>query len=424
MRLQIGHRFEELLKIIFRYLILYGGRGSGKSEFAARKILWRCWFEGNHRFLIMRKVRSRLRESVIEVFLDLLAQQAIEFEYNKTIRSITFRSPTGINMLLFDGLDDPDKIKGIKGITGVWLEEATEFTARDFAIIDTSLREPIATYHQIMMTFNPDEARAPWIKEMFFTGKKPGHTGEGSKKNSFVHHSTIYDNPIDAVRENYVDQLIGLKDVVLRKIFLEGLWSLPKGIIYPDWDIVHLPSADPNWYDDIFYGGDFGYSVNPAALVRIFQKGDEFWLQLVIYEKNLTNAQLAQKMKDKGLTKTDVSYWDAAEPKSIDELVAEGINAKPSIKGERSVKTGIDFLKSKAIHIVYSEEIFPDKRTGSDIIDDERKTYKWMEDAMGNLLAKPTGLSYHALDAGRYGIYSHLRGRKRGALLWAKEDAY
>ncbi len=415
MHLQVGHRFEPLFPIDARYLLLYGGRGSGKSEFAARKILRRCFEEGSHRFLVMRKIRARLRESVIEIFLDLLTQNEIEYEYNKTLRTITFMTPRGLCVLIFDGIDDPDKIKGIKGITGIWMEEATEFTQRDFIIIDPCLRDPIPSYHQIMMSFNPDESRAPWIKEMFFRGKPEGHSGNGARKNSFIHHSTIYDNPIEAVRRSYIEVLKEtLRDPVYKKIYFKGLWSIPKGIIYPTWDIVDLPSTDPGWYDAIIYGGDFGYSVNPAAVVRIFIKGDEFWLQIVIYEKHLTNEQLAQKMKDKGISKTDVSYWDAAEPKSIKELCDYGINAKPAVKGKDSVKVGIDFIKNKIVHIV----------RGSEVIEEERRTYKWAEDKMGNLLPIPVDFNNHALDGARYGIFTHLRGRKGGALLWSSKDAY
>jgi len=98
-----------------------------------------------------------------------------------------------------DGLDDPDKIKSIKGITSYWLEEMTEFTLNDFTQLDLRLREPTKFYKQIMGTFNPDEAAGPWIKSMFFHDEYP-KTGPGKLEGSYIHHSTVEDNPIEEVR--------------------------------------------------------------------------------------------------------------------------------------------------------------------------------------------------------------------------------
>jgi len=36
------------------------------------------------------------------------------------------------SMFICMGLDDPEKLKSIAGITDAWLEEATEFTLNDF----------------------------------------------------------------------------------------------------------------------------------------------------------------------------------------------------------------------------------------------------------------------------------------------------
>jgi phage terminase large subunit len=47
-------------------------------------------------------------------------------------------------MFLCAGLDDPEKIKSIVGLTDAWLEEATEFSPDDFTQIDLRVRDPYA----------------------------------------------------------------------------------------------------------------------------------------------------------------------------------------------------------------------------------------------------------------------------------------
>ena len=389
MKIVLSKPFFSLLENKARYLILCGGRGSGKSEFAARKIFYRCMKEGNHRFLILRKVRKTLQDSCIKVMITILNANNVIYNYNKTDKSITFYNQSGQpNELLFDGLDEPEKIKSYKAATSIWMEELTEFTKNDFMEIDLILREPTPYYKQIMASLNPDEAKAPWIKDMFFDKKNP---------EAFVHLSTVHDNPIKEVREKYLSILESLDDETYRDIYLYGIWAFAKGQIF-NWDVEPLPTNGFK-FDEIFYGGDFGYSINPSTVVRIYRKGLEFWVKEIIYEAGLTNQALGRKMISEGIIKDDECYFDSAEPKSIQELCELGLTIKPSEKGSDSVRAGIDYLKSVKIHIV----------EGSENIVKERSKYKWKVDKDGNPMNEPVKFDDHAMDAIRYGIYTHMK---------------
>jgi len=403
MRLLLSKSFKEPFKDKHRYLVLCGGAGSGKTEFAARKIFYRCQVEGGHRFLVLRKVRSRARESVLEVFLCLLRENEVAFELNKTNRVISWIGPDGrTNEVLIDGLDDPDKIKSIKGITGEWLEETTNFTKNDFLQLDLRLREPGPAYHQIILSFNPDEAQAPWLKEMFFDHLNP---------NAYVHNSTIADNPIAEVRATYAARLNELKaqDETMYSIYGLGLWAMPKGRIY-DWDVQPAPAH----YDEFFYGLDFGYSVNPSALIKVYRRADEFWLEEAIYQAGLTNQAIASEMRGIGIGKYEQIYADAAEPKSIDEIAELAFNVKACDKGPDSVRAGIGYLKSQKIHIIQ----------GSTNIIREAGKYKWREDKNGNPLPEPVKFDDHAMDAIRYAIMTHMRAAGAVYISGIKRSVY
>ena len=99
-------------------------------------------------------------------------------------------------------------------------------------------------------------------------------------------------------------------------------------------------------------------------------------------------------------------YFDAAEPKSIDELRHEGIAAVPCDKGPDSVRSGIDFLKSKHIHIV----------EGSSNIYKEMSGYCWRKDKSGNPLPEPVKFDDHLMDAIRYGIFT--RCARPAPMVW------
>lgn len=391
MKIKLSNSFFPLLQDRSRYLVLCGGKGSGKSEFAARKLFYRCETEGNQRFLILRKVRKTVKESVLEVVKRLLDENEVKYELNKTDRIISWTNTKGQrNELLFDGLDEPEKIKSIKAITGIWIEEATDFTAKDFMEIDLAFREPGPAYKQIILTFNPDESLAPWLKLRFFDHIDPDAT---------IHPSTVNDNPIAEVRAEYRRQLEAIQDPTYRTIYLDGLWAMPKGKIY-NWDVVPLPDIK---FDEIFYGGDFGYSVNPATIVKIYRKADELWVEEILYKTGLTNQDIAAEFKAApGVDVRAPSYWDSAEQKSIEELYRLGINALPAQKGPDSVRAGIDLLRSLKIHIV----------AGSENIIREARRYKWREDKHGNPLPEPEKFDDHAMDAIRYAIFTHIRKPK------------
>lgn len=396
-RFKISTAFDASWDSRARYLVECGGRGSGKSEFAARKIIFRCLAEGpGHRFLVLRKVRARCRESVLETMRRVLVSQGIPYEETKTERTLRFLG----NEVLFDGLDDPEKIKSIKGVTGLWIEEATEFSAVEFMGADLVLREPGPGYHQVILTFNPDEAQARWLKDRFFDHKDP---------DALVHESTIDDNPIDEVREAYRARLDAINDETYREIYRFGKWAVSKGIIF-NWPVAPLPAIA---FDEIWYGGDFGYSVDPAALNRIYRKANKYWVQELIYQTGLVNQALAALCFERGVKGADDTYWDSAEPKSIEELRLAGMNAKPSVKGPDSVRASIDFLKSLDITIV----------EGSDHLIDECRRYKWREDKDGKLLPEPVKFDDHAIKATIYGIYSHAKAAG-GAFLGFSQKAF
>lgn len=359
-----------------------GGKGSGKSEAAARKIFYRCQVEGGHRALILRKVSKTNRDSTLEVMKRLLEEQEVNYEHDRTHMEIRFNSPDGVpNVLLFRGLDDKQKIKSIKGITMEWLEEATEFTEADFLEVDLAFREPTPYYKQIIMTFNPVESLAPWIKKRFF----PDDPKDRDPR-AYTDISTIEDNPIEEMRVQYAAALDAIQDVTMRMIYRYGVWAKLKGMIY-SWTTVPRPPENP---DEIFYGLDFGYSVNPAALVRVYRKANEFYLEELIYKTKMNNMDIGAEMRRLKISPLAYIYADAAEPKSIDEIKRQGFNIRPAPKGQDSVRAGIDFLQSQKIFII----------EGSSNIIKEVSTYKWKEDRNGEPIPEPVKFNDHCFVAG------------------------
>lgn len=165
-KIRINNVYIPLLTNENRYLILFGGAGSGKSVFAVQKLLLRLTTEKGHRILAIRKVATTLSQSVYKLIQEQIQAFGIanEFSINKTEKVFT-HLPTG-NEVICAGLDDPEKLKSITGITCAWVEEATELDQEDFDQLDLRIRGNTATYKQIILTFNPVDERH-WLKLRF-----------------------------------------------------------------------------------------------------------------------------------------------------------------------------------------------------------------------------------------------------------------
>lgn len=69
-------------------------------------------------------------------------------------------------LLLFKGLDNPEKIKSIKAVSDIVMEEASEFTLDDYTQLTLRLRERKHESKQIFLMFNP-VSKLNWVYKYF-----------------------------------------------------------------------------------------------------------------------------------------------------------------------------------------------------------------------------------------------------------------
>ena len=168
-------RYVPLLNCDKRYMVLYGGAGSGKSVFAVQRFLIRILTRPLCNILVIRAVAVTNRDSTYALFSQIIYKWGLEalFKFNKTEMQIICTA-TG-NGILFKGLDDVEKLKSItfpKGeLTEIWIEEASEVEEGDFNQLDIRLRGR-GIKGQIVLSFNPISA-LHWLKKRFFDRKDP-----------------------------------------------------------------------------------------------------------------------------------------------------------------------------------------------------------------------------------------------------------
>ena len=152
--IRYSNYFSDIFVCEERYLIMYGGAGSGKSYHSALKIIQRCLNEKGHRILLVRKVARTIKESVFKIIYDILLQHDLLSIVSVNLTDKSFKFSNG-NEIITTGLDDVEKLKSIHAITSIWIEEATELEKGDLDQLDLRLRGDTANYKQIIITFNP-----------------------------------------------------------------------------------------------------------------------------------------------------------------------------------------------------------------------------------------------------------------------------
>ena len=207
-----------------RYLVLMGGGGSGKSEFAGRKVLERATSEAGHRFLVCRKVAKTLRESCFRQLVSQLnryyphlregnLKKGADYSINRTDMQINFHNGSAI---IFCGLDDVEKLKSIYEITDAWIEEASELLESDFNQLDIRMRGKSPWYRQMILSFNPISI-LHWLKKRFWDHRDP---------RARTHRSTYLDNRF--LSDEDVTTLLSFKDTdpYYYSVYALGEWGV------------------------------------------------------------------------------------------------------------------------------------------------------------------------------------------------------
>lgn len=211
-------KFFPLLDNWDRYLVSYGGGGSGKSYSIAQIIIQRMMQEKMYNLLVVRNVGRTNRDSTFALLKQVISKWNLNQLFTINSADLRIKCING-NEIIFSGLDDVEKLKSItfsKGeLTSIWIEEASEILESDFNQLDIRLRGKGAK-HQIILTFNPIDINH-WLKHRFI---------DDTQDNATVIHSTYLDNKF--LDEEYKRLLESYKDTdkYYYDVYCLGNWGI------------------------------------------------------------------------------------------------------------------------------------------------------------------------------------------------------
>ena len=383
--------YKRLTDYSHRIEVYYGGAGSGKSFGATQKVYLKA-LKYKRKVLVIRKIQRTIKDSIWSLIISHLHSSGY-YEACKINRSdFEIELPNG-SIFIFKGLDDPEKIKSIDGITDIIIEEATELTEDDFTQLNLRLRA-LVDHLQIYLMFNPI-SKKNWVYDYFFVRELP--------LNVEVIKTTYLDNKF--LNDEYRQELERLKDrnPAYYRIYCLGEFATLDKLVFPKYTTKIVSEKDIQGLKR-WIGLDFGYINDPSAIVWGFidTVKKKIYVSGEYVRRGMRNDEIAETMTDLGLHK-DKSYGDSAEPKSIDEIKDKGVNIEPTVKGKDSIIHGIQWIQQ--YELIVDERCFK--------VIEELDNYTWKKDKKtGEYINEPVDTFNHTIDAIRYGLNKYIKGTK------------
>lgn len=375
--------FEPLLHPA-RYKGAYGGRGSGKSHFFAEMLVEDHYRMRGLRSVCIREVQRSLEQSakrLIEDKIKALNLSGFEIQREKIV------TPGG-GIIIFQGMQNhtADSIKSLEGFQRAWVEEAQSLSQRSLDLLRPTIRNDDS---ELWFSWNPYQATDPI--DVFLRQSPP--------PSAVVVQANHTDNPWfpDILRQE-MEWDRGRDFDKYAHVWMGEYAKSSEGRVFKHWRVEDFDTpADAQFY----HGADWGFSVDPTALVRAFIADRTLYIDAEAYGVGV-DIDATPELFDKV---TSSRRWriiaDSARPETISYMRRQGYDIVGAKKGKGSVEDGVEFIKS-------FHEVVIHPRCKHAI--DEFKMYSYKLD---RLTGEPTPVlddkNNHMIDALRYALERIMR---------------
>ena len=378
-----------------RYKDLRGGRGSAKSHSVAEILVAKTNVE-KKRVLCTRENQNSIAESVHRLLCDKIWKLGVQNRFRITDHRITGASGSEF---IFKGMrHNIQEIKSLEGVDICWAEEAAKISANSWDNLIPTIRKPGS---EIWLTWNPDLETDETYRRFIENPPDDCVSVEMNfMDNPFFYETALplemeYDKRVDF--EKYEHIWLGKTKKYANALIFRGKFRVATFDTPPD--------------ARFFFGADFGFSVDPSCLVRMFMIDRTLYIDYESYGYGVELDQLHEFFsKVPGSQKWKITA-DSARPDTISFLTRpftdkkgvtwSGYNIVGAEKGKGSVEDGIQFLRGFEEIVIHTRCPFTARDFGN---------YKWKVDKNNmEILPEPAEGSDHAPDASRYGLETYIK---------------
>lgn len=368
---------NKILSLTKRKKVVQGGSSASKTYGILSVLIDRATKKPELEISVISESVPHLKKGAVKDFKKIMKWTGRwnENHWHDTDRKYTFSNGSYIEFF------SPEAVLGARRNI-LYINEANNITYENYHQLS------VRTSDEIFIDFNP-------------AGEFWAHTEVLTETDSELLILTFEDNealPPNVIADFKQAQIKALKE---KEQGIEGYWS-NWCKVYIDGQIGSLQGTIfqfelcekiPEGSQRIAYGLDWGFATDPNALIDVHKFNGALYLDELIYETGMTNADLITRMNQLGISKQYDIIADSAEPKSIEDLRRGGYsNTKPAKKSEDSIRNSIDTLQQYKLFIT--------KRSLNFI--KEARMYRWETGKDGKSTGKPIDAYNHCWDPARY----------------------
>ena len=368
-----------------RYKVFYGGRGGAKSWSIARALVKKA-AKSPLRILCTREFQSSIGDSVYRLIADQITEAGLDDFFNVTQASIT---STAGAQFLFKGLRRSiQEIKSTEGIDICWVEEAQSISNSSWEILIPTIRREGS---EIWISFNPEAEKDPTYQR-FIINPPPS---------AVVVKVGWEDNPhLPATLEAERLYMLEVDPEAYEHVWGGHCRTISDAVIFRNrFEIGDFD--EPPKGTRLYYGADWGFSVDPTALVRCWVGGEYLKIDQEAYGVGVELDTLPELFDVVPGAREWPILADSSRPETISHVKRRGFNVAGAPKWPGSVEDGIAVLKGFRKIIIHERC----KRTA-----EEFRLYSYKTDPLTNeVLPIIIDKHNHCIDAARYALSGYIK---------------
>jgi phage terminase large subunit len=371
-----------------RYKIAYGGRGSAKSWTFARMAVIRASVRPV-RILCARELQNSIQDSVHQLISDQIVEMGLTGKFD--VKENAIRSSIGAEFL-FKGLrgmrNNAQALKSLEGVDICWIEEGQTVSHSSLETLTPTIRKPNS---EIWITFNPDQPTDPVMR----MAKNPP-PGSIVRKVNWDANPWFGKTSLPREREwmqsadpdAYAHVWLGEFRTHTDAQVLKGKYRIES--FYPD-----------DGWDGPYFGADWGFSVDPTALVKLWIHGQRLYVEHEAWGVGVEIDHLANLFDTVPGSRSHLIRADSARPETISYMQRQGFNIVGAEKGKGSVEDGVAHLRGYESIVIHPRCIHAAE---------EARLWSYKTDRLsGDILPVLADGFEHCWDAVRYGLEPIIR---------------